>query len=292
MLYNIIIVLLSPFFNKLAGQNQKNYVANGNVVMNYQINVNLPSGKVQAFLQNGFFSTIQPSGILHKHRYGEIHVISGGTALFRVGGEEISVSGTSIIFIPSGMFHTYLSIDKDSLHSAFQIESGIKEVTLAHCTDAILQDFFRELSLCGNTNNFGTISSYISLFCGYLDKSSTLYAKPINDYGFLIHEFFTNNYTSSITLTELAEVLHLSSRQAERLVIEHTGNSFRDELCKIRVTVAKELLKTTNMSLTEVSRYVGYRSYAGFYKAMRRYEKRRCFEHDKSTISPQKQPST
>lgn len=113
---------------------------------------------------------------------------------------------------------------------------------------------------------------YIGLFCSYFQNEEILKAQPITDYGFLIHEFFTNNYSFDIHLSDLADELHLSQRQAERLVIEYTGNSFREELCQTRVTMAKELLKNTGMSLGEVSRYVGYRSYAGFWKAMKKYE--------------------
>jgi AraC-like DNA-binding protein len=35
--------------------------------------------------------------------------------------------------------------------------------------------------------------------------------------------------------------------------------------------MAKHLIATTDMSLGEVADYVGYRSYAGFWKAMKKY---------------------
>lgn len=240
--------------------------------MNNQITISVPSGKISAFLQKGFLSNIQPGTVLHKHNYSEIHVIAGGKAHFRVSTENIETGDAAIILIPGGVYHACISADECCLHSAFQIDISIKDIRYTPIKREILESFFTELSKCINTDNYSVISTYIGLFCAMLDTESTLPAKPITDYGFLIHEFFSNNYANDIKLCDLAEVLHLSTRQAERLVIEHTGNSFREELCQIRVTVAKELLKTTDMSLSEVCCYVGYRSYAGFWKAMKKYE--------------------
>ncbi len=241
--------------------------------MNNQITINTPLGKTASFLQEGFFTTIQPEAVLHKHNYGEIHVITGGKATLRAGTQDIEASSSDIIFIPGGMYHACLFADESCLHSAFQIDIAINRTKHITVGKDILDGFFSQLLKCKATGNYYVISSYIGLFCSLIDTESTLSAKPITDYRFLIHEFFTNNYASDIKLCDLARVLHLSSRQTERLVIEHTGNSFREELCQIRVTMAKELLKTTNMSLSEISRYVGYHSYAGFWKAMKKYEK-------------------
>ena len=93
----------------------------------------------------------------------------------------------------------------------------------------------------------------------------------MTDYGFLIHEFFSLHYSEDLHLCDLAQFLHLSERQTERLVIEHTGNTFRNELTAIRMTIAKKLLTSSQMSLTEISQYVGYKSYAGFWKALNKY---------------------
>ncbi len=68
---------------------------------------------------------------------------------------------------------------------------------------------------------------------------------------FPIGEFFSRKYS---------ENLHLY----ERLVIQYTGHTFREELTARRISAANHLLHTTAMPLTEVARYVGYHSYAGF----------------------------
>ena len=40
---------------------------------------------------------------------------------------------------------------------------------------------------------------------------------------------------------------------------------------EMRMNTAEHLHKTTDMSLTEISQYVGYKSYNGFWKAMKKY---------------------
>ena len=82
--------------------------------------------------------------------------------------------------------------------------------------------------------------------------------------------FFSNRYSEDVRLSDLAEAIHLSERQTERLVIEHTGRGFRDELTETRVKIARQRLADKNMTLGEIAGYVGYRSYAGFWKAMKK----------------------
>jgi AraC-like DNA-binding protein len=96
-----------------------------------------------------------------------------------------------------------------------------------------------------------------------------LQAQPITDYAFLIYEFFSTNYSGDVKLADLADILHLSERQTERLVIEHTGKTFKEEITSMRMEMAQKLI-SAGMPLTEIAQYVGYKSYAGFYKAMKK----------------------
>ena len=58
--------------------------------------------------------------------------------------------------------------------------------------------------------------------------------------------------------------------EMERLVIKHTGHTFREELTAHRTEMGRYLLDNSEMSPGEIARYVGYRSYAGFRKAMKK----------------------
>ena len=71
-------------------------------------------------------------------------------------------------------------------------------------------------------------------------------------------------------MCDLAKILSLSDRQTERLVIKYMGKPFRGVLSDIRTEMAKRLMETTVMSMSEISRMVGYKSYAGFWKAMKK----------------------
>jgi AraC-like DNA-binding protein len=152
---------------------------------------------------------------------------------------------------------------------AFQIDAEPKTTIHRALPPALMSEFFRQVEECAATGNHTEIAAYITMFCFSLWGKEQIAPKPINDYGILIHEFFAQNYNRDVYLDELAHCLHLSNRQTERLVLEHTGNTFRRELSLTRLNMARHLMQTTSLSMREIAHYVGYRSYAGFWKAMR-----------------------
>ena len=235
-----------------------------------EITVMIGSEAHRAFLQNGFYNTPSTS-LIHKHNYTEIHIVSGGASVFTVGETEYSVRDGSFLVIPPRTYHCCQGEDTETLHSAFQIDLEIGSPGVYNLAPETVSDFFKEIEKADQSGDHTVISAYISLICSYFESVHREISKPTSDYGFSIHEFFTQNYNKNIHLCDLAEALHLSERQAERLVIEHTGKSFRDELSSIRIEMAKHLIATTNMPLGDVADYVGYRSYAGFWKAMKKF---------------------
>ena len=92
----------------------------------------------------------------------------------------------------------------------------------------------------------------------------------IEDYAFIIEEFLKVNYARDVKLSDLAAELNLSETHTERLVKKYTGNTFRQELAEIRIKMAQMLLSSTDMTMAEISEYVGYNSYSGFYKAYKK----------------------
>ena len=225
----------------------------------------------KAFLQNGFYLNTETSIRLHKHKYADLHVIGGGVAVFSIDGKEYRVESDSAILIPKSSYHTCIYQDNDAKHTAFQLEFESDAVLIERIEPMLVKCLFGEIVRTTPDGEHTKISAYLSLIAAHFEKEiDTPADKPI-DYGFQIYEFFNMNYDKDATLTELASLLCLSERQTERLVLLHMGVPFREQLAKKRIEVARRLMENSNLSLDEISGYVGYKSYSGFYKALKKY---------------------
>ena len=236
-----------------------------------ELSFSIANKKHRAFFMNGFLSSSKETASnLHKHNFPEIHFIAGGNAVFLTGKSKTNLKSGDIMIIPQGVFHCCIQKDEGTLHNAFQVDFDVKEVRKANIGSEVISNLFSEIENLRMTGDYTKVSAYISLFCSYLCPEGKRIAEPVSDYGFIIQEFISTNYNKKIRLSDLADELHLSERQTERLVREHTGSSFKEEVRKIRINVANQLLASSDMTLSEVAEYVGYESYAGFWKAMER----------------------
>lgn len=226
----------------------------------------------KVFFQDGFYSLTNPIKRLHKHNYAEVHVIANGNAVFCVGDSLYTLTSGSMMIIPRGVFHYCYSKDENTFHTAFQIDYEAEKITMYSVGADVILNFCAEIEKCKKSGDYANITAYIVLFCNYFCHKKKVIAQTVDDYGFTIQEFFSIHYSEDIHLGDLANLLHLSERQTERLVKEYTGNSFRNELAAIRINIAKNLLKYSQMSMREICEYVGYKSYAGFWKAMKKYK--------------------
>lgn len=74
----------------------------------------------------------------------------------------------------------------------------------------------------------------------------------------------------SITLGDVADVVHVSSSRVRHLFKDVTGVGFKDYVTQVRVNEAKRLLLTTEMSVAEVAEAVSYSNLHQFYKVFYR----------------------
>jgi AraC family transcriptional regulator of adaptative response / methylphosphotriester-DNA alkyltransferase methyltransferase len=74
----------------------------------------------------------------------------------------------------------------------------------------------------------------------------------------------------SLSLAAVAHSIATSRRQLQRVFAEQ-GTSFRNELQRVRMGHAAELLKRETLPVAAVARAVGYRQAAQFSKAFRRH---------------------
>ena len=239
--------------------------------MHYELPFRMVTREYKAFLQDGFYASPKTDTSLHKHNYAEIHVLGEGKAEFLIDNQSMVVNGPAILTIPAPLMHCCTYQDEHLQHTAFQTDCKADAIATYSIDAGIVHAFFEEIEQCQLTGNYNTVALYIPLFCSRYHQEH-LTATEIKDYNFLISEFFILNYDKDVYLADLAEQLHISERHAERLVLQYTGHSFREELVAVRMRIANQLMQSENASLEQVAKYVGYRSYSGFWKAMKRHE--------------------
>jgi AraC-like DNA-binding protein len=74
----------------------------------------------------------------------------------------------------------------------------------------------------------------------------------------------------SITLGDVAEVVHVSPSRVRHVFKDVTGVSFKEYITQIRVAEAKRLLLGTDLSVAEIARAVSYTNLHQFYKVFYR----------------------
>lgn len=238
--------------------------------MNESLTIQLNKQDHTVFLQNGFLPSFPPEGLLHKHAYAEIHVVSAGCVTFQLTDNTIRLTAPALLLIPGDVYHA-TSSEAGTVHSAFQIDRAAEQMRTFSLDASLACNFMEEINTGIRTGDYTRIRTYITFLCQLCFDTLPISVSPIRDYRFLINEFFTQNYARDVKLTDLASILNLSTRQTERLIIQYTGRSFARELAAKRIAMAKLLQSTTQMSMTQIAQYVGYRSYAGFWKAMKKH---------------------
>ena len=251
----------------------ENNVVTGNAIkINNEIRIKTEKGESKVFLQGGFYRNGTVCDYIHVHNYTEVHLVSNGEIVFSIGSQQIAVNESIALIIPGGTYHGYVSKTEGALHTAFQIDMVSDKVFVYEMDESLTRYLFSEIQKTDPSGDHSSVVAVLALLCTKIFPNTPLLAHYVTDTGYLITDFFGQSYKNDVKLRDLAEILHLSERQTERLVEELTGRCFRDELTLTRMRMAEQLFATTDMLPTHVAQYVGYRSYPGFWKAYTKYK--------------------
>lgn len=233
-----------------------------------ELDIHIGKKESRAFLQRGFCPHLPPTKRMHKHNYTDVHIVFCGKMTFYIGGETHHIEDGTLMVIPREIFHYCVDREEKTLHIAFQVDYEICQIEKYKISLKTIEAFCHEIEMAEKEGKYTQVASYISLLCSRFCGENSLVAREITDYGFLVREFFQTQYSKDVKLSDLASTLNVCERQAERLVIKYTGRTFREELTFMRTTIANHLIESGKMPLKEIAAYVGYKSYAGFWKAI------------------------
>jgi len=96
-------------------------------------------------------------------------------------------------------------------------------------------------------------------------------AEHRNHQYFVIEQFINTRYNQKVSVSELAKMLYVSRRQADRIIVEIFGETYASLALKRRMSIARTLLRKTDLPCSVIAEKVGYSSYTGFFVAFKQY---------------------
>lgn len=82
-------------------------------------------------------------------------------------------------------------------------------------------------------------------------------------------KYISTNYGSKLSLDLLAANMHMSREYLCRYFKKHTGKTIFDFILETRISQAKQMLRTTSHTVTDIGIYCGYPSVSCFQKAFK-----------------------
>lgn len=231
--------------------------------MTYEFSITIGNDRIKVFIPSDYKYFRQACTRLHSNKYTEFHIVSTSVN-FCCGKEIFNIDEQSVFAVPANIPHHYVT-EEEINYFSFQVDIPCDTFVCKKIDSNLLSLFLRELSQ--SEVSYPKITSLISYIVYALlgeDKWTNI---ENTDYKLLISEFFAMRYAENVNIHDLAEILCLSEKQTQRLVIKHTGNTFKKELISTRMAVAKHLTDVKGKSLKDAAYYVGYQSYSGFWKA-------------------------
>lgn len=236
-----------------------------------ELTVKTVYGEKRVFLPAGYFCTDALPQRLHRYHEPEVHLLRGGEARFVIGGEPVTLQSGGMLVIPGGVFRRCEACTPGAQHLVFRVESAVKRSRIYPLEPALSDAVLAAFSGAAENGDFVEAAAWLALLCSRFCVGEPPMPCPVEDYGVLIGEFFAARYGEALRMKDFAQALGVTTRHAERLVLQHTGNTFGKELTLVRTEAAKQLRQEGVLSPEEIAAYVGYSSQAAFEKALKKY---------------------
>lgn len=256
-------------------------------------------GLAADFVSWGFYDSRQAwRNYWHIHSFVEVCLAYSGRGRFRYGEEERDVGAGDVFIARPGVVHEIESSADQPLGIAFwgftlRSErrrsssdrgwwSGLSQGPVVSDRVGNLVSILGALSDEARRPRSGTEIVCHSLGAALLVETARAFtvdtdlrvAPRPRDRGSQIvaamHRHLVDNLARPLSVRDVAAVVHLSQRHAERLFAEQTGESLMVALRRLRLGLAGQLLLDTARTTEDIARACGYTDLSAFRLAFRR----------------------
>ncbi|MHC5249522.1 AraC family transcriptional regulator [Enterococcus sp. LJL90] len=239
----------------------------------------------------------------HTHSFVEFNYVYQGTCRQIVNGEEVLLASGQVILMDKNIIQQIDTVGeedlivnillnsatltndvldnlgmRDSLISLFFIEASQQNSTHNSFMVFDLNDLpiakkileiLIEKYLIAKNPNLGTLNFLLASFLMELTEAENVYTNKLfpakKNQLYQILNYLNEHYTDT-SLTDLSKKFGYNKNYLSNLIKEKTGSSFQELLDTKRLAVAQKLLSEGDLTISEISEKLGYKSIPSLFK--------------------------
>ena len=233
----------------------------------------------------------------HRHSFFEMHLFLRGSAVYEVRDAEHTVSEGELLFLGKEVPHQYLGGSQawDKISLAFDINSrssttvaralkalSSSDLLVTRYDPAILTSFNDILTEADaqepcyleaiKARLLTIVITLVRMLSARMPKTAADKPPSIDTRIAEIDAYVQGHMQELVTLADIAQHIHISTKQINRILQRDFNLSGRDYIDRIKCEHAKDLLLHTDMPLDEIATAIGYANVFSFNKFFRRVE--------------------
>lgn len=250
---------------------------------------------------NSYIDYLKQNNATHNHLNAEFHYIYSGSCNFAIEDKTYAVKKGDFLIIPPLVYHGvlkegldvdfrqhtfYFYFDEPCSHAEAHAQKIFNDCIKSH-------HFFPDVSpkihtYCAqiveeeikNTHDrFAVCQALFSLITIEMLRITKINPESIYQsagtqnnevYKVYIDDFFNRFYQSNIKIQDLADILKFSVRHTSTVLNKLYGTSFTQKLIQKRLSVAKNLLIYTDLSITQICFDCGFQKHSFFNSCFRK----------------------
>lgn len=201
--------------------------------------------------------------------YEDIKAIQSRSKAYQVNLRPLldTVKSEHIDKIPGTIKEIFSSlIDHSSNIETFKAEVASLELMICRLIaemkgdpNDLMRNLHTQYGTLESVGNYPDLEVYVEQLC-ILAAARLQELQKENECNTIFHviQYIDREYRGKIQLQELARQFHMNAAYLGQLFKKNTGKSFNDYLNEKRIEEAKQLLKRTNMKISDVAVQVGY----------------------------------
>lgn len=238
--------------------------------------------------------------IPHLHKEIEIILVKKGSAVAYTDNKSVKITDGDVFIAFPNQIHYYLNSEVGEYYVLIfstDILFGVKDIfynkllknnLVKNTQNSEIEKLL--LKTINETGNFRETfqAGYINQIIALLLSEKTLISRTKSNNHTLqnIFEYCAKNYTENITLSSVADALHLNKYHISHLMNSQLDMSFSNCINTFRINKSCDLLTETDKKISEISEEVGFGSIRTFNRAFLEIMNLKPLEYRNKTKSP------